>query len=631
MKRFGIPNHVRWYLPGVGLAAALGLLGFLQYHANRQLRDNLEYEMPAQAESSLMRIRRGLEDELLSICDAFQAVRSNGRETDLRQYADAFDRFHQTAAHPSLVASIFVFQASGHDKQLLELRSGEQQFERVDWPPNFAALREHLERLAANIPPPSRREIPPANRPGPPSRRRALPWLMDQSIPALVQLARGPDGVSFVIVELKAEALAGSILPQLVEREFVSNGKLRYRVALVNGDDPSAVLYSSDQGFAGGGLAPDVELNVFGPPMAFYGSTPGRDTGTASASWVVSPGDVRARVRAPRLDGGTRVAASESLPPRIAPIHYPTASRGWRLLAQHRKGSVEAAVGALYHRNLTIDFGVLLVLAAMIATIAISAKRAERLAELQLDFVAGVSHELRTPLAGIVSSAQNIADGIITGKERAQQYGEAILGQAQQLADLIEEILLFSATERQPSFSFERLAVSELIRASLDSTSSSLRAAGVRVDEQIDPDLPEVRGDFKALTQCLQNLIVNAIKYGGQARWIGIRAWLQTDLGSIPEVVITVEDKGLGISRHELKKIFRPFYRSPAIKADQIHGSGLGLAIVKRITEAMGGKLAVQSELGKGSRFSLHLPAERKPLPGDPVPIPASVEAAGTR
>jgi two-component system phosphate regulon sensor histidine kinase PhoR len=95
--------------------------------------------------------------------------------------------------------------------------------------------------------------------------------------------------------------------------------------------------------------------------------------------------------------------------------------------------------------------------------------------------------------------------------------------------------------------------------------------------------------------------------------------------------VVTVEDKGLGISRHELNKIFRPFYRSPAVKADQIHGSGLGLAIVKRITEAMGGRLAVQSELGKGSCFSVHLPAERKPLTGDPVSIPASVEAGGTR
>jgi len=630
MRRFGIPNHVRWYLPGTGLAIVVALLGWLQYRDNRQLRDVLEHEMHDQAETSLMHIRRGLEDELASVCDIFQSSPPNSPELYLRQYAAAFGRFQAAAAHPSLVASVFVFEGARTpgNEQLFELRPNESQFERVDWPPNFTALREHLEHLAATVPPPLR------DRYGRLVRRRPLAWSMDQNIPALVQAVRGEGALSFLIVELNPEVLAGGILPQLVQRDFVSNGKSPYRVALVNGNDPGAVLYSSDPGFGGPKVAPDVELNIFGPPVAFYGSGPGRDGEGAPEPVIVSEGERRVRIRdrGPRPDGAAPSAGTaDAFPPRIVPIRYPTRSRGWTLVAQHRTGSVEAAVGALYRRNLTIDFGLLVALAAMIATIAISARRAERLAELQLDFVAGVSHELRTPLTGIVSAAQNVADGIVTGKERARLYGEAILGQAQQLADLVEEILLFSATERRPSYNFERLGVGELIRASLDSTSSALRAAEVRVDEHVAPDLPEVWGDSKALTQCLQNLIVNAIKYGGEARWIGIRASLEPDLGSAPEVVITVEDKGLGISREELKKIFRPFYRSPAVRADQIHGSGLGLAIVKRITEAMGGRLAVQSELGQGSRFSLHLPAVSRPAPGGPVSLPASVEAAGTR
>ncbi|MBO0911379.1 MAG: HAMP domain-containing histidine kinase [Acidobacteria bacterium] len=639
MRRIGIPRYVRWYLPGAGLALLLALLGLLQYRANRELRDDLGHEMRAQARTSLMRVRRGLEDELGVICDAFQASQSNFQASpsnapgdDFRKAAVSLGRFRQTSAHPWLVANVFVFEGARGTGELLELHSEQQQFERVEWPPNLIPLREHLERLAAEMPPPAGREVRPPDRYRPLARRRPWLWLMDQNVPALVRVARGPGALSAVIIELNTQVLAESILPQLVEREFVSNGKSPYRVALLNGNEPGAVLYTSDPGFGSGSLTPDVELNVFGPPMVSYGSARGRDSGGEPAPWIVQAGDIEARIRGPRPDGGTRLeAAAEPPPPRIGPIRYAARSRGWALVAQHRKGSVEAAVAALFHRNLTIDFGVLLVLASMIAMIAISARRAERLAELQLDFVARVSHELRTPLTGIISSAENVADGIVTGKERAQRYGEAILGQAQQLAELIEEILLFSATERGPSYNFEWFGVSKLIRASLESTSAPLRAAGVRVDQHIDPDLPEVRGDFKALTRCLQNLIVNAIKYGGDARWIGIRATLEESSSSLSEVVIKVEDKGLGISRDELKKIFHPFYRSPAVKADQIHGSGLGLAIVKRIMEAMGGRLAVQSELGKGSCFSVYLPAESKPSPGGPVSVTLPVEAAGTR
>jgi signal transduction histidine kinase len=154
----------------------------------------------------------------------------------------------------------------------------------------------------------------------------------------------------------------------------------------------------------------------------------------------------------------------------------------------------------------------------------------------------------------------------------------------------------------------------------LTGTASQIRSAGVRVDQHIDPDLPQAWGDFKGLTQCLQNLIVNAIKYGGDARWIGISTSVTARSNSVPEVVVTVEDKGLGISPEDLKRIFDPFYRTPAVTREQIHGSGLGLSIVKSIAEAMGGSLTVQSELGKGSSFNLHLPAEKKIPSGGPSP-----------
>ena len=117
-----------------------------------------------------------------------------------------------------------------------------------------------------------------------------------------------------------------------------------------------------------------------------------------------------------------------------------------------------------------------------------------------------------------------------------------------------------------------------------------------------------VSGDFKALAHCVQNLISNAIKYGGDGHWIGIRVLAANGSSGIQEVSISVSDRGIGINRKDLTHVFEPFYRTPEVTAAQIHGSGLGLPLARKITEAMGGRLTVESALGKGSTFTIHLP-----------------------
>jgi signal transduction histidine kinase len=314
-------------------------------------------------------------------------------------------------------------------------------------------------------------------------------------------------------------------------------------------------------------------------------------------------------------------------PLRLQTIRYSRDDRGWTLIARHRKGSVEAAVASIYHRNLAVSFGVLLILSATIVLVVVTSQRARRLAHLKMDFVASVSHELRTPLTGIVMAAQNVADGLVDNKERAIRYGAAILGQAQQLSELIEQILLFSATEKvRHQYYFQWVDTSEIIDSVLKRSASLIRSSAVRVEQSIEPGLPPIWGDYQALTQCLQNLLVNSIKYGGQDKWLAIRA-SRPARGS--EIIITVEDHGIGIAPDEIKKIFEPFYRSPAVTSAQIHGSGLGLSIVQSMVAAMGGRLTVESDLGKGSRFSVHLPAEKGPIPGEKAGV--SLEAAANR
>lgn len=233
-----------------------------------------------------------------------------------------------------------------------------------------------------------------------------------------------------------------------------------------------------------------------------------------------------------------------------------------------------------------------------------------QVAKLQMDFVASVSHELRTPLAVISSAADNITDGVVDEKEQLKRYGSVIRNQSRQIIELVNQILLFaSIKERHGHFVLRPLHPSQIIDSVVHASAELMQGAGFVIEQHVDEGLPNVIGDLSALSQCLQNLITNAVKYGGEARWIGIRASAgEAEDHSGSEVRISVEDRGIGIAASEIPRIFEPFYRSPAVSAAQIHGTGLGLSVGKGIAEAMGGRLSAKSELGVGSVFTLHLP-----------------------
>jgi len=301
--------------------------------------------------------------------------------------------------------------------------------------------------------------------------------------------------------------------------------------------------------------------------------------------------------------------------PRFEPFHYADSQGAWQVTAKHKSGSVEAAVGALRRRNLMTSFGVLGVLAITMGLILVGSQRARRLAKLQMDFVAGISHELRTPLAVISSAAENIAHGVVEDKQQMVRYGNTIVKQSRQLTQLVEQVLLFAATQQpQRNLSYGRVTVSDVIDTALEGTSSEVAAAGFTVERRIESGLPAVNADFSALVRSLQNLITNAVKDGGENRWLRISAVGVKGAGRVEEVKLTVEDKGIGIGKDEIKHIFEPFYRSPAVSESGIHGTGLGLPLARTIVEAMGGRITASSELGKGSAFSIHLPVaqERK-------------------
>jgi signal transduction histidine kinase len=267
-------------------------------------------------------------------------------------------------------------------------------------------------------------------------------------------------------------------------------------------------------------------------------------------------------------------------------------------------------------RNFLLSSGILALLATAIGLIVVSARRADRLAKQQLEFVAAVSHELRTPVSVIGAAAENLADGVVGEPGRVKKYGETIQSEARRLSETVERVLqLAGIAAGSPMAAGKAIAVPKLVYDAIEACRYEIDKAGATVEVAIaddlfnDPTSPDgvtrTIGNAAALQSALQNLIVNAVKYGGDARWVRIAADA-TKRG----VRLTVEDRGLGISAEDRKHLFEPFYRGREAVSRQIQGSGLGLHIVKRIVEAHPhGSVSVESEPGKGSRFTLDLPA----------------------
>jgi len=204
-------------------------------------------------------------------------------------------------------------------------------------------------------------------------------------------------------------------------------------------------------------------------------------------------------------------------------------------------------------------------------------------------------------------------DGLVQTKTDSIAHGSIITSQARQLTDLVKQILLFASTENGTNrYNLRPLQVLGILQTVRNNVAVLVEGTGFKVEEQVQAGLPYVMGDMSALSQCLQNLILNAVKYSGKNRWIGISASVHQAKNHHKEVRISVQDHGFGISSSELSHIFEPFYRSPEVVDAQIHGTGLGLTVAKRVAQAMGGRLSVTSEVCIGSTFTLHLPVMLK-------------------
>ncbi len=228
-------------------------------------------------------------------------------------------------------------------------------------------------------------------------------------------------------------------------------------------------------------------------------------------------------------------------------------------------------------------------------------KRLKAINDLMSFYVSSVSHELKSPLSAI----QLHTDILCSAERKRNEHLEIIKGEGERLQRLIENVLDISKIERGVrSYRFSRQNVNAVINRVLTVMQYQIDMYKIHLKKKLSDELPDINADGEALEQALINLIDNAIKYSFDGeRFIEIKS--ERVNGS---VCVSVRDKGIGIDRKELKKIFSRFFRGSDSRVHNIGGAGIGLTIVQHIIEAHHGKIKIESEPGKGSTFRIILP-----------------------
>ena len=573
------------------LLILLPTLAVLQYQWVGQLSTAARERLQRNVRIAAAQFREAFDGELVRAVLSLQVGPATVREGASERYSDRYNTWLNTAGHPQIVSSVLVVDGDTGQLRLRRWNADVDALEAAEWRPPLETLRPLIEQEFRDF-----------------NAGRAFdrrPVLGGEDSLILVPLRNlvvpprptpGPQTVTpvfgFTIIELNMQYIREQMLPELASRHFTHVEGDVYRVAVTAAGNPGNVLYRSDPDAPVDPDQADASASLFGiGSQAFFFGRPPRPP----------VGDGARRSDAPRL-------REDTLTDPTRPEPADDVSR-WQLLVQHQSGSLEAAVARARRQNLAISFGVLLLLTVSIALLAAASRRAHRLARQQMEFVAGVSHELRTPVAVIRSAAENLSHGVVDSGDRVKRYGRLLETEARRLGEMVERVLQYAGIEsglakgaRVP------LSPADIIEGAIESSVALLEPEHVVIERDFMPNPPSVVGDAAALRSAVQNLIANAVKYGGRDRWVGIRIE-QGRLRRRAEVWITVSDHGDGIPASELPHIFDPFYRGADAVVRQVHGNGLGLSLVRQIVAAHGGRVTVTTRSGAGSSFTIALPS----------------------
>lgn len=232
-------------------------------------------------------------------------------------------------------------------------------------------------------------------------------------------------------------------------------------------------------------------------------------------------------------------------------------------------------------------------------------KRELQVAQLKSEFAATVSHEFRSPLTAIRQLGEMLSRNRVP-EDRRPEYYDRITREAERLSSLVENLLDFAQMESgRKQYRMQSITTTDWLR-NIVSEFQSIRAdQGVVVEASIPESLPVISADAAALSSAIHNLLDNAIKYSPGQNTI----WMDAE-ASGGRLVISVRDRGVGISRQDRNRIFEKFYRADGDISLQVKGAGLGLSLVQHIVAAHNGRVECQSDPGVGTTFAIHLNAD---------------------
>ncbi len=234
-------------------------------------------------------------------------------------------------------------------------------------------------------------------------------------------------------------------------------------------------------------------------------------------------------------------------------------------------------------------------------------KRSERMRQ---DFVANASHELRTPLATLLGFIETLRGPARDDNAARDRFLSIMAEQASRMSRLVDDLLSLSRIELNEHLApKERVDLRRVLVAVADSLEQRAAKRQMRIETKLPESLPEVAGDPDELAQVFQNLIDNAIKYGRSGTAVEVSAGVSTRrLAGTPAALVAIRDHGEGILSEHIPRLTERFYRVDPARSRELGGTGLGLAIVKHIVNHHRGLLEIESELGEGSVFTVHLP-----------------------
>ncbi len=573
IKRSGIQGIVTGVLPIVGLITMLLALAILQLRWSAKVSEAERARLQENLQRSTTGFQSAFVRDLLGICQTLQASQPRDPNILTDHLFDRYLVWRRVSRHAAMIRGLYIQpQSDIQTGVLLKLNPQTYKLEPTAWPDSLRAFTGQQKLLPHHF------------------RNRLKGWLWSEQAAALIHPlyvtgvgkdADNPQFYGYLFVVFNTPNFEEVYLPELGRRYFPPSNGFIFQLVSRDGDR-QRVAYQSDK---------HSSQQVF----------PHAD----AAIPLLEDSSIYRSIEVPQSAGVlgaplNRVFLSAAGTPR------------WQIVIRHRSGSVDAAVTDLRRRNLAVSVVVLLMLLVSLITILIATRRARRLAQLQMEFASGISHELRTPLAVIRSAAENLADGVVSETNRVRDYGALIHKESQRLSGMVDHILDFAHLQAgAPNYRLETVSVTDVFEQVLTSEGPQIRSVGVALEIDVPDDLPLLFTDASVLSQCLQNLLSNALKYGSGGQQIVLRASEAHEDGQA-QVQIAVQDFGDGIAPEELAHIYEPFYRTAAARESQAHGTGLGLSLTRNMIEGLGGRITVNSSTGKGSIFTLHVPASTR-------------------